>query len=227
MPFHSWEPRNAIARSRPSCSTSTRRFRVELNPRALTLKSFTPLCTMSTPGTLWSAIGAWPVTDHALEHLLRYHRNRRRRLDDPLRPPRGALDHDLAQGDGHRLERRVRRDGAVGLDHHLHLGRRVAEPAEDDRLRASGYPAQRISPVGIRDGADPGPLHGHGDAAQRGAVDRAGHGPGHGADVLGVGDGDWREEQREGEGETDQAPTAEECRRIQSHTGQPFCWGER
>ena len=33
-----------------------------MNPRALTLKSLTPLCTMSTPGTLWSAIGAWPVT---------------------------------------------------------------------------------------------------------------------------------------------------------------------
>ena len=50
-----------MARSRPSCSVRTRRLSVELNPRALTLKSLTPLCTMSTPGTLWSAIGAWPV----------------------------------------------------------------------------------------------------------------------------------------------------------------------
>ena len=63
MPFHSCEPRNAIARSRPSCSTSTRRLSDELNPRALTLKSFTPLCTTSTPGTDCSAIGAWPVIE--------------------------------------------------------------------------------------------------------------------------------------------------------------------
>jgi hypothetical protein len=39
-----------MARSRPSCNTSIRRLRVELNPRALTLKSFTPLWTTSTPG---------------------------------------------------------------------------------------------------------------------------------------------------------------------------------
>jgi len=63
MPFHSWEPRNAMARSRPSCSTSTRRLSEELNPRALTLKSFTPFCTTSTPGTACSAIGAWPVME--------------------------------------------------------------------------------------------------------------------------------------------------------------------
>ena len=59
--FHSWEPRNAIARSRPSCSTSTRRVSEELKPRALTLKSFIPLWEMSTPGTSRSASGAWPV----------------------------------------------------------------------------------------------------------------------------------------------------------------------
>ena len=61
MPFHSCDPRNAIERSRPSCSTSTRRLSEELNPRAFTLKSFTPFCTTSTPGTAVSAIGACPV----------------------------------------------------------------------------------------------------------------------------------------------------------------------
>ena len=80
MPFHSCEPRKAMARSRPSCSTSTRRLSVELKPRAFTLKSFMPLWVMSTPGTACSAIGAWPVIDVGLQLLLRHHRDRRRRL---------------------------------------------------------------------------------------------------------------------------------------------------
>ena len=54
-----------MARSRPSCSTSTRRLSEELKPRAFTLKSLTPLCTTSTPGTVASAIGAWPVVETA------------------------------------------------------------------------------------------------------------------------------------------------------------------
>ena len=52
-----------MERSRPSCSTSIRRFSEELKPRALTLKSLTPLCTTSTPGAACSASGAWPVID--------------------------------------------------------------------------------------------------------------------------------------------------------------------
>jgi len=52
-----------MARSRPSCSTRTRRLSEELNPRALTLKSLTPLWTTSTPGMVWSAAGAWPVIE--------------------------------------------------------------------------------------------------------------------------------------------------------------------
>ena len=40
-----------------------RRFSDELNPRALTLKSLTPLCTTSTPGTCIRAVGACPVID--------------------------------------------------------------------------------------------------------------------------------------------------------------------
>ena len=52
-----------MARSRPSCSTSTRRLSDELKPRAFTLKSLTPLCTTSTPGTVCSAMGAWPVIE--------------------------------------------------------------------------------------------------------------------------------------------------------------------
>ncbi len=50
-----------MARSRPSSRVSTRRLSDELNPRALMLKSFMPLCTRSTPGACASASGAWPV----------------------------------------------------------------------------------------------------------------------------------------------------------------------
>ncbi len=59
--FHSCEPRKAMARSRPSSRVRTRRLSDELKPRALMLKSLTPLCTRSTPGACASASGAWPV----------------------------------------------------------------------------------------------------------------------------------------------------------------------
>ena len=140
-PFHSCEPRNAIARSRPSCSTSTRRLSDELKPRALTLKSLTPLCTTSTPGHRLQRHRRLAGDRRALEHLLRHHRDRRRRLDDPLGRAGRALDHDLAERDGHRLE--------AGVRGHRGARPRRSRPPGSDGSRASGR-RSAAGPAGTR-----------------------------------------------------------------------------
>jgi hypothetical protein len=55
---HSCEPRKGTEGSRPSMRVRMRRFSVVLNPRALKLKSYSPLCVKSTPGALSTTRGA-------------------------------------------------------------------------------------------------------------------------------------------------------------------------
>ena len=139
MPFHSCEPRNAIARSRPSCSTSTRRLSDELKPRALTLKSLTPLCTTSTPGTDCSATGAWPV----IETLWSTSGGTTEMAAGASTIRSGARDAPSTtislERDGHRLE--------AGVGGHGRVPPRRSRPPGSDGSRASGRRSAAARPA--------------------------------------------------------------------------------
>ena len=152
----------------------------------------------------------------ALEHFGRHDRDGRRRLHDPLGRAGRAFDHDLAERDGHRLEARVGGYGAPRLDGHVHLGRTVAEPAEDDPLWPGRDPPQRVLAVRSGDGALAGVLDRDRDAAQGGAFDGAGHRAGDGAGLLGKGDRCEGNEQEERAGK--RTKTTERGKRISAHT---------
>ena len=208
-----------MARSRPSCSTSTRRLREELKPRALTLKSLTPFCTTSTPGTVCSAIGAWPVIDvlcstscGTTEIAAGASTMRSGARDAPSTTMLAQRDRDL-----------LHPGSAVTVpsagDRHVHLIRPVPEPAEHDRLRPRGDAAKGVLAVGARDGALARGLDGHRDAAQRRALGGAGHDPGDGAGFLRGGDAGGPKQ--EDESETAGGEREKHGRRVSAHTEDP------
>ncbi len=209
-----------MARSRPSCSVSTRRLSEELNPRALTLKSFTPLCTTSTPGTACSATGACPVTAAfcstscgTTEMAAGASTMRSGPRDAPSTTisPSEITTASSAASAATVLSR---------LDDHLYLGRPVAQPAEDHRLRAGRHPAQGVSPVGAGDGAEADRGDSHRHAAQLGAIGCPRHRAADRTGLLGGGGCCERREERDGQG--GEQGGAERRGRITSHTWASF-----
>ena len=173
-----------MARSRPSCSTSTRRFRDELNPRALTLKSFTPLWTTSAPGTACRASGACPVIDvlwrtscGTTEIAAGASTIRSGARDAP-----STTSSVSATATGSSAASTV--SAAFGRDVDRGLDWAIAQPPEDDRLRSCGYPPQRVLAVRRRNRAETSAFHGHRDARQRRTLAAPGNGAGDGPGLL-------------------------------------------
>ena len=161
-----------------------RRLSEELKPRVLTLKSLTPLCTRSTPGVSFSAIGTWPV-------MVLFSSS----LGSTTEMAAGASTIRSGAREAPCTTRSLRIAGAgssaassvavpPGSTVTGMLDRPVPQPAEHDDLRTRGHVAQRVAAVAAGHRGLAGAPDRDRDAGERAAAFGAGHGAGDGPGSL-------------------------------------------